>query len=144
MQVQPLIQPAPIQIQPLSQPQAQAQDDSHKMFQELLKSLQDRLSPTDQNDPLAPVGVTPKKTAPSSGDAASSSDSSKGDGSVIDKLSQLLGGDAVGKASSKSGKKDDGPVGLADLLSGKKSFSDTKAGKAVGAIESIGKLLALI
>lgn len=144
MEIQPVTQP--MQIQPLAQPQGASQSDPHQMLSELLSQMQNLMKPTDQSDPLAPVGVTPKKTAATTTDTPTAGADAAGKaagGGVMDVLNKLLShGSASSGSSSK--KSDDAPVGIADLLSGKKSFSDTKAGKAVDAVESIGKLLAIL
>lgn len=145
MQVKPMNQP--MQIIPLSQPQAgQPVDDSHKMFQQLLDKMQEIMKPTDQSDPLAPVGVTPEKTASSSSsDNSAGEEAKKGASSgLLGSLEELLGGGGKKKSGGSSSSSSEDGHGLGDILTGKKTFGETKIGKVVGAVEGIGKLLALI
>lgn len=112
----------------------------HQLLPQILAKA---IPPTDQSDPLAPVGVTPgKNIAAGTTNAASSTDSKSNDPltQIMDLLTKGKGKDG----SKTSGSNSDHPTGgddLAGLLSGKMKFEDTKIGKAAGVAEGIGKLL---
>lgn len=157
-QIQPQV------IQPVAMPGVNQQlisnaQTSQQQFQALLDKLTNVLAPTTQDDPLAPVGVTPGRdvkkettpsTPPSGATGGSQAPSDDGAGLFTKLLASLGGSDeektkegAAEAASGGKGKKSSKSSGsnLGALLDGKMDFKDTKLGQAAETIQGLAKLM---
>jgi len=144
----------PVAIQPLATPSAsqvavQSGQTPQQQFEMLLNQMRNLMRPTDQNDPLAPVGVTPQRTQASGGSSSSSSSSSNSSQmSGGDRLMQLLTGKTLqGKdtGDSPSGGSHDKLGALSnmiDVLNGK--ASKDPSGKTGGKLGHLVALLSLL